>query len=267
MRLSSLFVLVIFCSCTPNPALDLAHGQLKAEAGLWQLQLLDAWRDPLPSWSQGGVTWVEAREGQPYRLRLKNHSGQRVEAVITVDGRDVISGQPGSYEEQRGYIIEPYGELLVEGFRKSFSQVATFRFSKPDQSYASRMGDARNLGVVGAAIFKEATRSAPVGIAMENVARDRAAPLPAAPPLNRRSRAGKESSLSEQAPRQNLGTAYGEARHSQATEAPFKRGNSRPEILLAVYYDDRAGLIRRGIIPAPQSPDPFPARSFAPPPP
>ncbi|MEZ4466803.1 MAG: hypothetical protein R3F60_01410 [bacterium] len=58
------------------------------------------------------------------------------------------------------------------------------------------------------------------------------------------------------------------------TEVPFQRASSSPSTILAIYYDSREGLARRGIIapayPYPTEPDPFPAwsdRRYAPPPP
>ena len=77
-----------------------------------------------------------------------------VEAVLTVDGRDAVSGDVGNYKTQR-YVIDPYGSIVVDGFRKSLSKVAAFRFTTPGDSYSSRRGTPQNVGVVGVAIFKE----------------------------------------------------------------------------------------------------------------
>ena len=58
-----------------------------------------------------------------------NRTHQRIEAVVTVDGRDVISGQVGDYTKQRGYVIDAYDSVLIEGFRRSMNTVAAFRFT------------------------------------------------------------------------------------------------------------------------------------------
>jgi hypothetical protein len=70
----------------------------------------------------------------------KNNSGERVEAVVTVDGRDVVSGELGNYKTQRGYVIEAYGSVVIEGFRQSLDQVAAFRFTDIGNSYSARRG-------------------------------------------------------------------------------------------------------------------------------
>jgi hypothetical protein len=67
---------------------------------------------------------------------------------------DVIDGETAD-TQKRGYIVPPYGETRVEGFRTSLDDVATFRFSSVDGSYAGKQGKARNVGVIAVAIFEE----------------------------------------------------------------------------------------------------------------
>jgi hypothetical protein len=74
--------------------------------------------------------------------------------VVSVDGHDVIDGENGDLKK-RGYIVAPYGELRIEGFRTSQSDVATFRFSSVGGSYAGKKGKARNVGVIAVALFEE----------------------------------------------------------------------------------------------------------------
>jgi len=123
------------------------------------------WGRELPAFYKGGQTYVLGGLGERYNLRVRNHSGTRVEAVITVDGRDVISGAVGDFTGERGYLIEAYGEVVVEGFRRNFSEVAAFRFSSPSSSYSARMGTPENVGVIGVAVFPERPRQRPAPIA------------------------------------------------------------------------------------------------------
>src|SRR5689334_19976147 len=74
---------------------------------------------PLPSFRHQGVNYVLGEPGERYLVRVDNPTAERVEAVVTVDGRDAISGEAGDYVSQRGYLIEPWGTLTVEGFRRS----------------------------------------------------------------------------------------------------------------------------------------------------
>ena len=91
------------------------------------------------------------RHGQPF----DPGTGERVEAVVTVDGRDVVSGELGNYKRQRGYVIEAYGSVVIEGFRQSLDQVAAFRFTDIGNSYSARRGSGQHVGVIGVAVFKE----------------------------------------------------------------------------------------------------------------
>ncbi len=102
----------------------------------------------------GGSWHVVGERDARYVIVLSNHGGARVEAVLSVDGLDVITGKAAS-TGARGYIVAPYGELRVEGFRRSDSQVASFRFGSVSESYAARTGNARNVGVIGLALFEE----------------------------------------------------------------------------------------------------------------
>jgi hypothetical protein len=56
---------------------------------------------------------------------------------------------------KRGYIVPPHGDVRIEGFRTSLDNVATFRFSSVDGSYAGKKGKTRNVGVIAVAIFEE----------------------------------------------------------------------------------------------------------------
>jgi len=89
---------------------------------------------------------------------VTNPTAQRIEAVVSVDGLDVIDGESADYATKRGYVVPAHGELRIEGFRVSTAEVAAFRFSSVADSYAGRKGKARNVGVVGLAVFEEKER-------------------------------------------------------------------------------------------------------------
>lgn len=256
---------------------------------------------PLPTFQHAGVTFVLGEAGDRYRIRVDNPTAERVEVVVTVDGRDAISGDLGDYVRQRGYLIEPWGNLLVEGFRRSLDEVATFRFSDREDSYSARRGTARHVGVIGVAVFPERRRPPrPVWRRSRSEVRDRplpesqhgfparpsaardgdAPPIPAeAPRPSADERAPRERGLSarKSAPNagpSNIGTRYGEDRASSVVEVAFERRSpDHPSALLTLRYDDYDGLAARGIDLSSldrgdiEEPQPFPlSRRFAPPP-
>ncbi len=268
-----------------------------ASGGGYSLRLEGEGGGALPTYQHGGVTYVQGEYGQRYNLRISNSTGQRVEAVVTVDGRDVLTGDNGDFVRQRGYIVPAWGSVVIEGFRQNYSDVAAFRFTSPGDSYSARRGTPQNVGVVGVAIFRERSRP-PVaqrpkiatpraddreasrrGGADSDVADARGAPKArapepsAAPPRSGAGTAageapsgGRAYDYYEDAPREernNIGTQYGETRFSPVTEVQFVRARAdRPDRVLTAYYDDARGLASRGIPVRPHpwhaGPAPFP---------
>jgi len=154
-----------------------------AAQGAVSVRLLDENGAPLPSAYFGGQDYVAGADGQRYVIQIENHTGSRFEAVATVDGLDVIDGKEGS-TAKRGYLIDPWANLQIDGFRRSQSAVAAFRFGAVKDSYAARKGNDRNVGVIGVAFFHERGSSFP-WTARELDRRDSANPFPgsfASPP-------------------------------------------------------------------------------------
>ncbi|MCB9752192.1 MAG: hypothetical protein H6713_19685 [Myxococcales bacterium] len=250
---------------------------------------------PLETFAHGGSMFVAGATGQRYNIRVTNNSGERVEAVVTVDGRDVVSGELGNFRKQRGYVIAPFGSVLIEGYRQSLSHVAAFRFSDISGSYSARRGTPQHVGVVGVAVFQEKTQRQPRPRPRPIAPRPYYEPYDAAGEAQTKSRgsarpsspSATEAAPSSDAaisggfapPTNNIGTEYGESRFSSVREVEFKRRRSkRPDAILTLYYDTRDGLRSRGVPVDPPpfhhhhftpDPEPFPIsdRRFAPPPP
>ena len=124
------------------------------EESPYQVDLIGENGYSLETYQQRGRYYVLGNAGDRYTIRVSNPTSRRVEAVVSVDGLDVIDGRPADLDK-RGYVIPAYGQVSIEGFRVSTQEVATFRFSSVNNSYAGRKGKARNVGVIGVAIFEE----------------------------------------------------------------------------------------------------------------
>ena len=152
--------------------------------GRLSVRLVDESGFSLPTLWRGGLTLVQGHRGQRYAIQIRNDTRERVEAVATVDGLDVMDGERGSFAT-RGYILWPGQTYRIDGVRRSQEAVAAFRFGGVDDSYAARMGDDTNVGVVGVAFFAE--RGTAAGREDEAARRAAADPFPdrfAAPPPN-----------------------------------------------------------------------------------
>jgi hypothetical protein len=149
---------------------------LSTASGFVTLSVRDESGDVFDTLRSGDRTVVVGSAGQRYTLQLRNNTGHRFEAVGTVDGLDVVNGKPGT-TSNRGYILMPFSTLEVEGFRTSTRAVAAFRFAAVADSYAAKTGNARNVGVIGVALFAE--RGDTFVSPSETRLRDSANPFPA----------------------------------------------------------------------------------------
>jgi hypothetical protein len=300
MRPTLSLLALIAIACTGSaPAVAEAAG--RSSVGPYRVEVTDAWGNRLPTFWRQGRTWVLGEEGQRYRIRVHNDSGRRVEAVISVDGRDAIDGRPANWQ-RRGYVIGPWSQVSVDGFRLNLSEVATFRFSSVADSYAARMGNARNVGVIGVAVFGEQPPppvyrplrpweydeearfdgDGPRGGGGRAPAKSQgpgASPAPEArDSVGSRAR-GESGALPRPWDRPGLGTEFGERRDSGVLEVPFRRARpGSPDAVLELRYNDEAGLTALGIDlrPRPWYPPetwrretarPFENRGYASPPP
>jgi len=246
-----------------------------------RIELVDDGTQALPTFDQGGRRYVLGQMGQRYQVRIVNPTSSRIEAVVSVDGLDAVDGHPANLNK-RGYIVPAYGEVTIDGFRTSLDTVAAFRFSSVRDSYAARTRHARNVGVVGVAFFGE--RPPPV-VHYESRPLHRASPAAddaeqAPPPPSPAAAPSKSASGAAEAARPGLGTQFGETRESRVVETSFVRATTSPTALSELRYDDREGLLSRGIQLDPPARDPrdaenelrdtaqaFPGSRFAQPPP
>jgi len=227
---------------------SLAHARSTgARTGPFTLELLDASGAVLPTFQHRGRTYVLGALGDRYQVRVRNGSARRAEVVVSVDGRDVVDGRPAA-PGKRGYVVAPYSEVVVDGFRLSDAAVAAFRFSSVRDSYAARMGDARDVGVVGAAVFLERAAPQPLADRRRSERAPDAAGAPSAAPSPSPEAAERHASR-KAAPqeRPGLGTEFGEERESRVTEVAFERAAGGPAAVLSLRYDDRPGLVALGV--------------------
>lgn len=189
-----------------------------------------------------GQSHIAGDPGEAYQISLRNMSNERVMVVLSVDGVNAVSGQTAGYQ-QSGYVLNPRQTTVVTGWRKSLDQVAQFYFTSLGDSYASRTGRPNDVGVIGAAVFREQRPQV-------HLRRDRSRPqAEAAPPMA----AGPQ-----------MGTGHGAIEDSSVNRTNFERESSNPNEVLAIRYDSRRNLVAAGVIPDRRryndrdDPNPFP---------
>lgn len=246
--------------------LALPLGACARDERLLEVRVIDADRgnilDVLPF---RGRDYLAGEPGHRFSVSLRNLSGERVLAVLSVDGVNAISGQTAA-ASQAGYVLEPWQQVEVRGWRKSYADIAEFYFTDLPDSYAARTGRPDNVGVIGVAAFRE-RRVAPTYYAPPPVAtpydpghaRERASADAAAPSAA----AGNQAKAEMSAPsvqRQQLGTGHGERRYDPVAQTQFERDSRWPNQRIALYYDSWEALAARGVIRERRygEPEPFP---------
>ncbi len=132
-----------------------AAGSVAAAGGVVSIGLRDEGGRFLSGFAASGKSYVIGEAGRRYIIVVHNNTDNRLEIVLSVDGLDVLDGKAASFNK-RGYLVDPRGEVEIDGFRQSVDTVAAFRFGSVRGSYAAqKTGDARNVGVIGVAIFNE----------------------------------------------------------------------------------------------------------------
>jgi hypothetical protein len=128
--------------------------EVSLRRGALELSMVDESGRPFPALRRGDRVVALGDPGERYALRIENHSGERFEVVASVDGLDVLDGEVGSVQK-RGYLVAAHGSVVIDGFRRSQNDVAAFRLGDVAHSYANSKGKARNVGVIGFALFEE----------------------------------------------------------------------------------------------------------------
>ena len=260
-----------------------------ATGSLVDLQIVDRARgDTLPTWRSRGASYVAGRPGDRYAVRLTNRSGGRVLVVLSIDGVNAVSGDTASVG-QTGYVLAPYQSAEITGWRKSFSEAAAFYFTALADSYAARTDRPGNVGVIGAAVFRErvvqpaqrpfdaqppvASRRSDDGERRADKSTLSSGRMSAAPESDAGDLAAARSAPAEPALRdrqpaaqaEKLGTGHGEREYSPTTQTAFERAGSQPNEIVQVRYDSYANLVASGVIgrtPTYATPEAFPR--FAP---
>ena len=101
-----------------------------------------------------GKIYIEGKEKSEFSIRVKNNGSSRILAVPTADGLSVMDGKAAG-RGSRGYIVDGYDSLVIDGWRTSDNSVAKFFFTSPEKSYAELSDKGENIGVIGVAVFEE----------------------------------------------------------------------------------------------------------------
>jgi hypothetical protein len=229
---------------------------------------------PLRTYYHRGEYWIAGNPGARYAIEIRNTLHQRLLAVTSVDGINVLTGDTARWD-QSGYVLHGEEAYEITGWRKSQAEVAAVEFTTVPGSYAARTGRSANIGVIGVAVFRERVpehitatppdaAGSPPAAARENGAESSL--RGEADVDDQAARSAQRSGLAPSAPLAKLGTGHGAREKSYVEFTDFTRSSSQPNEIVRIRYDSRENLLALGIIPraAPLAgdPNPFPGSSL-----
>ncbi len=173
-------------------------------------------------------TYLEAKKGKRYQLRIRNTTNRRIGVVLAVDGRNILTGKK-SYlrNNEKMYILGPYETGKYKGWRTNKNHVNRFYFTSAGGSYSNAWGDRSAMGVIAVAVFKEKPRH-------YNKHRKN---------LNKKNRPSRRGYLADE----STGTGFGREEYSPTIRVNFK-SQSQPIFKHFFKYEWRKTLCKRGII-------------------
>lgn len=104
-----------------------------------------------------GIETVGAWGDEPFEIRFKNNTWQKVQVKITLDGTDILTGKPGDTEVSKDmWVVNGYGTLSLKAWPEDNNGGAAFVFTSANNSVAVHThGDLSSRGIIAAAVFTE----------------------------------------------------------------------------------------------------------------
>lgn len=189
----------------------------------FELQVLVDGR-PLSEYRSRGRTYVEALRGAEYEVRLRNYSPDRVAVALSVDGLNTIDASQTSAWNASKWVIEPYQTITISGWQMSSERARRFYFTTERDSYATKLRQRGDFGMISAVFFRERNR-----------------PVPFVRPSEESSSAGAQPKLRAEASRGNdAATGIGRSVRNDVTEIDMDL-ESRPAAELTLKYEYTRG--------------------------
>jgi hypothetical protein len=104
-----------------------------------------------------GIETVGAWGDEPFEIRFKNNTWQKVQVKISLDGTDILSGKPADTEVSKDmWVVNGYATLSLKAWPEDNNGGAAFVFTSADKSVAVHThGDLSSRGIIAAAVFTE----------------------------------------------------------------------------------------------------------------
>jgi len=201
-------------------------------------------------------SYFQAFHGQNYSLLLHNNTDRRVGVLIAVDGLNVITGDQSNLSRNEAmYVLDPYEETTINGWRTSQDEVRRFVFVDEERSYAERTGQANgDMGWIRVLAFREqrspwddVRKYRYEGTPYEGDAgRAPLAPQSKAAPQIQNMAPPEAQMYGNRDDDSNPGTGWGDRKWDQVSRTDF-RAEANPVDRITLRYEYARGLAQLGI--------------------
>lgn len=242
---------------------------MQVTAPIIQVKIQVAGR-PVQEYAHQGNVFVEGRAGSQFELVIRNLTHRRLLVHPMIDGISAMTGKDAERNDSdHGYVLHPYAEITVPGWRLNDREAAHFYFAGAGGSYAEKTGRPSNRGVIACPAWEEyhapkfeqvkgslLWRSADprfvdhsecngenqgVRSSMKSITRSRDIIHPDV------AMHASYCCSAEQPTSGNLGTGFGETTSHKVRGVSFNVLQVEPNYIATIYYDDSIGLAKRGI--------------------
>lgn len=108
--------------------------------------------------SVNGVETIGVDKGEPFFVRFKNNTNERVQVRLALDGTDVLSGTEALLTDKEGqfWMVGANSVLEVKAWPESNSGGSGFIFGEPGKGVAANTHkNTKNVGLISASVFVE----------------------------------------------------------------------------------------------------------------
>ena len=220
---------------------------------------------PMTEYSARGRRYIEALENAEYEVRIHNPTGSRVAVALAVDGLNSIDARHTSAWDAHKWVIGPYGTIHVRGWQMSGESARRFYFTTERDSYAAKLGQAANVGLITAVFFRERqpvtimpvtpSERRPPYKEEDRRIENQSAPEPkTAGESSARSEGGRDVAKTRNAPGypppddESAATGIGRSVRNDVQWIKMDL-DTQPAGEITIRYEYRAALVRLGIIP------------------
>ena len=210
---------------------------------------------PVTEYHARGKTYIEAIRGAEYELEIRNPLPDRIAVALSVDGLNSIDARHTSAWNASKWVIEPYGTIKIGGWQMSSERARRFYFTDERDSYAAKLGQTANIGVITAVFFRERRRY-PVPITPPPTSRRDSSDNNRPKSAPSTGSAGEERAL-KRAPVDDDYAATGIGRSVRNDVRWIEMDlDSNPAAQLTIRYEYYSALRRLGVVPRPYEVEP-----------